>query len=54
MFLIFVCWCPDSPKIIIVIVVSSLVRSLTDKGDHTALYKINISINTKTSEIVII
>ena len=40
--------------IIIITVVISIAPYIADKGEHTALYKINNNVYSKTSKIIII
>ena len=44
----------NSDVIIIIIAVFSIAPHLTDKGKHTALYKINKNILIKASKIIIL
>ena len=46
------CFVTTTTTIILIIVVISIAPYLTDKGEYTALYKVNNNVNIKTSKIM--
>ena len=46
------CWTVNFKTTIIIIAVIFVAPYLTDKGEHTALYKVNNNVYIKTSKII--